>query len=209
MSIIEYLESDHPAGFVGLRVIVVVKGNYRQKYFKYRESGEYLPDQEIQRLKQCAADLEKKWQNEQAANLASVYQECKEVKINSIYTTGVKGVKMKFLIEKKFREGRMKTYYTPIFDVYGSTQGRRFFKKFNIITLQYSNAWQKAVNFYAEHKGIIQPSHLINREPPVEKFLIIAQTLNQQGHKIPNRRLPLELWGKKQILDHAMEVQTG
>jgi hypothetical protein len=120
-------------------------------------------------------------------------------KVSSVYSTGVRGIRMKFIIEKRTRAGELRTYYTPVFIVYGSNNNKRFCKNFNIITQGYQSAWAYAVLYYAINKNLTDPNSLLERLPPVEKFMIIIKDMHKSGHKVPKRRLPVELWNNSQV----------
>ena len=117
----------------------------------------------------------------------------------SIYSTGVRGIKMKFITEKRIRAGELRTYYTPVFIVSGSNDNKRFGKKFNILTQGYQSAWSYAVLYYAMNKDLTDPNNVLERLPPVEKFMIIIKEMRKTGHKVPKRRLPVELWNNSQV----------
>ena len=124
---------------------------------------------------------------------------------NSAYVTGVSGIKMKFVRHvkrrasraKKAKPGRKKIYtsiiYTPYFVVSGSSEGKKYIRKFNIKTLGFDLAWVKAVTYLAEKKDIKQYSHLLSKKPSVDQFRLILTWQNNQGYDIPENRLPNEL----------------
>jgi len=74
-----------------------------------------------------------------------------------------------------------------------SPNGKRYAKTYNIIRYGYDMAWFKAIEFYAEQKGMSSYSHLLKRKPPVEQFYIIHKYQESMGHDIPLARLPAEL----------------
>lgn len=190
MSIREYLQGEHNAGFIGLRIVVKVGSDYRQKYFSFRNKSE----EEKEKLKKTAQAINSEWNMERTLTQSIKERECKEIRrTSSAYTTGVSGVKMKFVRYHKFRAGEKRAYYTPYFKVSGSTKNVRFDKLFNIKQLGYDMAWHKAVMFYAEKKGMSSYSHLLERKPPVEQFYVIYKYQVSLGHEIPLRRLPNEL----------------
>ena len=120
--------------------------------------------------------------------------DCREKRrVSSAYTTGVSGIKMKFISTSKSKLDNNKRYYTPYFLVSGSTNGKRFIKPFNIIRFGYDMAWLKAVSYYAEQKRLSNFDHLLKRKPPVEQFYVIYNHQRSLGHDIPLRRLPTEL----------------
>ena len=194
MSIYKYKEGDHKSGFIGFRVAVKVGDDYRQKYFNLRKATQ---KSEIIEAEKAAKKLNTEWNFERELIANQRKLECKEAKnyASSIYNTGVLGIKMKYSANSKKKVGRKKPkkYYTPVFMVSGSTNSKKYFKQYNILTQGYDWAWMKAVQFYAEEKGIKHFSHLLERKPPVEKFIVIHRYVCGQGHDIPLSRLPNEL----------------
>ncbi len=193
MSIYEYKKGDHKAGFIGWRVAVLVGDKYCQKYFNIRK---VTNEEELNAIEKEAKSLDAKWNFERKLISDQKKLECKEKRshASSIYNTGISGIKMKFGASGGGVRGKKgRKYYTPFFLVSGSTNNKRFIKNFNIITNGYDWAWMKAVKYYADEKGIEHYSHLLERKPPVEKFIVIRRYSCSLGHDIPLRRLPKEL----------------
>jgi len=190
VSIREYLPGEHNAGFIGLRIVVKVGSDYRQKYFSFRNKT----DEEKEALMNTAKRINAEWNMERTLTQSIKERECKEIRrTSSAYTTGVSGVKMKFVRYHKFRAGEKRAYYTPYFKISGSTNNVRFDKLFNIKQLGYDMAWLKAIMYYAEQKNMSSYSHLLERKPPIEQFYVIYKYQVSLGHEIPLRRLPNEL----------------
>ena len=205
VTIREYVENEHPAKFIGLRVVVKVGSDYRQKYFSFKSkkySKTLLNDKEVENIRQEAKALNNTWNMERNFTQTMKERECKEKRrSSSAYTTGVSGIKMKFAAygrhtPNKQPKEKQKTYYTAVFKVSGSTNNTRFDKSYNINALGYDMAWLKAVMYYAKQKNLSSFDHLLKRKPPVEQFLIIYKHQCAQGHDIPLRRLPEEIDSK-------------
>lgn len=197
MTIREYVENEHPAKFIGLRVVVKVGSDYRQKYFSFKSkkySKTLLNDKEIESVRQEAKVLNNSWNMERNFTQTMKERDCKENRrASSAYTTGISGIKMKFAAYGRKHTGIPTKYYTAIFRISGSTKGVRFDKTYNINSIGYDMAWLKAVMYYAEQKSLSSFDHLLKRKPPVEQFLIIYKHQRTQGHDIPLRRLPEEI----------------
>jgi len=190
MTIREYQRGEHKGGFIGLRVVVNVDRQYRQKYFAYKGATD---EKVLAEIRKKAETLNAEWNMERNFAQSKKNLECKEHRrISSAYTTGISGIKMKFVASSKSRSGET-TYYTPIFKISGSTDGVRYDGSYNIARLGYDMAWLRAVMYYAEQKSISNYGHLLKRKPPVEQFLVIYKYQNSQGHNIPLRRLPSEI----------------
>lgn len=191
MSIREYKRGEHKGGFIGVRVVVKVGDDYRQKYFGFRNAA---TKEARDKLRQQARELNAKWNMERELVQSRKERECREKRrVSSPYTTGISGIKMKFAASTKKRAGEMRKYYTPYFIVSGAHQTKRFDKRFNIKRMGYDLAWFKAVEFYASNKGISNYSHLLERKPPVEQFFVIYKHQSALGHGIHIGRLPSEL----------------
>jgi len=190
MTIREYELGEHKSGFIGLRVVVKVGDDYRQKYFNFKKATTL---KKRDALRKEAKELNGIWNMERTLVQDKKNNESKEKRrVSSAFTTGVSGVKMKFMHTSKPRNPKKK-YYTPYFVITGSTQGKRYAKNYNIMRLGYDIAWFKAIEYYAEQKGMNSYSHLLKRKPPVEQFYIIHKYQESMGHDIPLARLPAEL----------------
>ncbi|HFD12666.1 MAG TPA: hypothetical protein ENJ32_09385 [Crenotrichaceae bacterium] len=202
MPIYRYEQDEHPGKFIGLRVAVSISGELKQRYFSFTHNGQRLPQQEIDTLEQQAKEQEIVWKQEQDKYTRKLFKLCKEKGASPLYSTSVRGIKMKFIIKRKSVNGKIKQYYTPMFVVSGSNNYKRFQKNFNILTLGYDQAWAHAIFFYITKKGLDNPDQLMKRQPPVEKFMVIYKYLVNQKHQIPKERLPVEIWENKDLLKH-------
>ena len=190
MTIREYRYGEHKSSFIGLRVVVRVGQDYRQKYFNFRKAN---TNEDLDALRKEAKELNGIWNMERILIQDKKNKDSKERRrSSSAFTTGVSGVKMKFTHTFKPRNPKKK-YYTPYFVITGSTDGIRYAKTYNIIRYGYDMAWFKAIEFYAEQKGMSSYSHLLKRKPPVEQFYIIHKYQESMGHNIPLARMPAEL----------------
>lgn len=198
MPIYRYNEGEHGGGFIGLRVAVFVNKELKQKYFSFIVDGSQVSLDEEKWIEEKAIQLEDSWKYQQKASAEKRHNQAQE-QVSSIYSTGVRGIRMKFISIKRKRAGELKTYYTPVFIVSGSNNNKIFGKSFNIITQGYQSAWTYAVLYYAINKNLTDPNSLLERLPPVEKFMIIIKTMHSSGHQIPKKRLPVELWNNSQV----------
>ena len=198
MPIYKYEEGEHGSGFIGLRVAVMVNNELKQKYFSFLVRGKNISAAQEEHIKKQALELDERWQFSKRAAQEKRLNQAKEHK-SSVYATGVRGIRMKFIIEKKIRAGERRTYFTPKFIVTGSNDNIKFGKNFNILTQGYNNAWTNAVLYYAMNKNLTNPDALLERVPPVEKFMIIIKYMNKLGYKVPKKRLPVELWNNSQV----------
>ncbi len=188
MSIREYLEGEHKAGFIGLRVVVNISGTYKQKYYSFKK----LSEEQITKKRAEAESINNEWNMQRKLAVFKNNKDSKERRrTSSAFKTGVSGIKLKFIVNNK--ANNPKKYYTPVFVVDGSEKSVKFCTHMNILTLGYDMAWIKAVEYYAEKKGIHSTSHLHRRKPPVEQLLVAKKHQESLGHVIPNRRMPKEI----------------
>ena len=61
MSIREYKQGEHKSNFIGLRVVVLVGGDYRQKYYNFKKAGS---DSEKAAMFEDAKALNTQWDKE-------------------------------------------------------------------------------------------------------------------------------------------------
>jgi hypothetical protein len=195
MAVYTYSEGEHPGKFIGCRVQVMVDKEPKQAYFSFNHFADLTREQ----VKEKAELLNTQWMIEQQQIINKRHQSCHEIRVtDNLYTTGVRGIKMKFTWVT--RGIKAKRHYTPHFIVQGKNQNGRFQKKFNIITQGYQNAWILAILYYAMRKDITEPQILVKRMPPPEKFLIIHKIMTENGHDIPKNRLPIDVYRK--LKDH-------
>jgi len=196
-----------------IRVAVSVGGRLRQKYF-HPKTSEALDKDRIE-----AKKLDSGWKFEANMIASQKNRERSEKRRNSAYVTGVGGIKMKFLVNTKYRhkrgdpsgKKRKISYYTPAFVVSGSQDNKLFCRHFNIKTQGFDMAWFNAVNYLCKVKCISNNDQFLRKKPPVEQFQVIMEWQRSQGHNIPEHRLPDEILDgehKKSILvDTAAEAK--
>ncbi len=175
MPVYTYKEGQHSSGFVGIRVVVGGVKKQKQKHYSFKKASP--KKQKI--LEERAKKLEVKWQ---------------QLQQKSCYSTGVRGIRMNFIIIRKVIANKERNYYTPVFAVSGQSDGKNFCKRFNIIKHGYKQAWENAVRYYANKKGFSDYDNLTEPLPPMKNFLNIVKIMHRTGgHKVPDKRLPLEL----------------
>jgi len=196
-------EQNSPPNYVGVRVAVMVNKQLRQKWYTFRISGGFIPDEEQERIRTEAQALEKEWMLEKNLYSGIRLREAKEEPQNSAYVTGIAGIKMRYIKQTKKRYSKAKkpgpkklltyVFYTPSIIVNSSHKKEKFIKQFNVLTRGYDMAWYAAVSYLAEKKGISSFDHLLARKPPVQQWILIRDWQNKNGYEIAERRLPKEL----------------
>lgn len=102
------------------------------------------------------------------------------------HSSGVSGILVTYVQDRKFRAGRQVTYYSPAFRVHGSKNGRVFHKSFRL-SRGYEKAWWEAVEFYAKERGLPYWSHLKGRVPDPDLFRRLRLKMRRKGPDIPIR----------------------
>lgn len=195
-----YQEGDHAGGFIGIRVAVKVGGELKQKYYNFRFNRKAFISLEEERLLLLDAQkLEQQWLKKKKIALTERQAKAEETTRKSKpMRTGVRGVLLTYARDKKFRAGEWRIYYSPVINVNGMHNKDRFFKTFRIMAQGYSEAWNKAVIFYAKNKGIKFYSHLLKRKPDISQFEVARVHLNKsRNYDIPNMGDKLILADKK------------
>ena len=203
MTVYTYDYGEHGGGFVGLRVAVMVEGKLHQRYFSvHSRKSERFSDEVITTLTRQAHQLNDQWVAEKTRSIEKRKQDCQEIRVtDNLYTTGVRGIKMKYVVYKRGSKKKSQClYYTPMFVVSGAHNGKRFQKKFNILSQGYTNAWTFAVLYYAMQKNLPEPGQLTKRLPPVEKWILIHADWLKKGHHVPKQRLPVEV--RRDLIKH-------
>ena len=192
MSIYEYNEGDHPGGFLGLRVTVSINGNVKQKYFRFKKNHhEYISLVEEKALRKKAAKLHNEWMKLQKQAQAEAKKvEYFKHKRQSVYNTGIQGISMRFIIDKKWRQNQWKIYYTPAFRIQGMENKKKYLKTFYITDKSYSDAWIEAVIYFCKVKNIDDISPFLEKIPDKNRFKEIRRYMIKQGHNIPLSKLP-------------------
>ncbi len=145
---------------------------------------------EIWELRLEADALDRKWIIESQIKAEQKLNQAREVRPSTPYFTRVKGIKMKFIVDKK-RGG--KHWYTPVFIVQGSHNNVRYVKTFRILKWGFKKAWEQSVQYYCGKKGIHKIGPLLSRAPDVRQFAIIYRYQTGRGWKIPLEKMPAEL----------------
>ncbi len=152
-----YRKDEHKAGFIGIRVAVMVNSKLMQKYYSFKST-----DQSEDEILSSAKSLHAKWMMEK--NLASSKRDIasKELRrVSSPFSTGIKGIKFRI------------SHKTCYFYVQGMTNNIRFHKNFSINKHGYEMAWFKACEFLQKNKDY-SLFDTIYKNIPVKERLLIA-----------------------------------
>ncbi len=114
-----YDEGDHPAGFVGVRVVVSFPDKpSKQKYFNFwdREKAKWVSKKREKELIKEATDLEAEWKKESAQELKEkrLKPGCKSNALRQI----AYGLTWQFKVERKNRRQREEVYVYPTFSLF-------------------------------------------------------------------------------------------
>lgn len=173
MAIRKYAPGEHPEGFVGLRVVASVAGEYRQKYF----STTGLTGVHLQIVETQAAMLEQEWK---AESLWCQYQQFVTTShplAQPCRGVGVHGITAQFKQASSnwhagFRVGLGR----------GVSPGEFMFKD-----MLYSEAWRSAVTLWANHNKVLPEDleRVLNNPPPPEQFKQLRRQMISEGREIP------------------------
>jgi len=173
-----YQAGDHPTGYIGLRVTVMVDGDYKQKYLNTRHCA-YQDDRcpAFRRLK-LEADLQNAtWLTESAW---SQYQ--RSVTSNHSTTkpcrgTGVHGLLLSLFLDR--RDNWQARFLVN--DPEGLTEEVTFFD------LGYTDAWHAAVDRWARLNSILAEDvdRVRANMPPPTQFRDLRRQMNSEGYDIP------------------------
>lgn len=179
MAVMFYDKGDHPAGFIGFRVVRTVgtEEDYRQKYYG-------LSEYSYQRAESLAHKQDEAWALEAEAVL-------KDARINKIRGPGgshiiANGLRAAYLVENKDRGGEVRTYINPAFLVKIPGHGKSD-KAFRIGKAGYRQAYAKAVVFFCKTHDYDNQmrKELLDKIPPPSVFLDdLAQNLRENGHEV-------------------------
>lgn len=195
MALYVYNDGDHPAGFIGVRVVWTVDGQYLQKYFNFRtrDKKAFVSRCEEKALIEQAKDLERRWQ-QQSARIQ--YQRLlTENHANTLPFQGLGFTGITLMIHRDadyrriFHRPLKKAdfpYFTPGFRVARTKTQRDLF--FNIHKLGLDRAWRDAVNCWAKRNGVKPKDKqriLTEKRPSRDQFKQLRRHLNKQGWDIP------------------------
>ena len=156
-----YQKDEHKAGFIGIRVAVMVNSKLKQKYFSFKST-----DKSEDEILSSAKMLHAKWMMEK--NLASSKRNIasKETRrVSSPFSTGIKGIKFRI------------SYNTCYFYVQGKTDDIRFNQNFSINKYGYEMAWFKACEYLQKHKDYPLFDTIYKNKPAQERLLIAFRYL--------------------------------
>lgn len=176
MAVIEYKKGEHPQGLIGYRVARTLGSDSQRKEYFFSTSVHGSKAEELARAK-----------DRELAELAQKNRRLNSLKRKSPYQFAT-GFCAKILVERKVRGGETRTYFCPAFCV--SHDGRD--KAFRIPKLGFSGAWGKAVNYFAESRGLNgnEALSLLARKPDKSVFTgTLLQKTQSRGHKLTPKRL--------------------
>lgn len=172
-------EITEPGGARRLRVAVGVDGKLRQKYFTLSNNRKKASEEDEDKVLKKAQKLNEKWEKEkQKAALQRAMEATTTKRGESVYDTGVRGLKMVWVAKKR----PTSTHYRPAFRVHvseGHTQQ-------GVLSVGHKKAWKLAVKKYCELKGFKKNSHLIERMPDKSRWEELRKYYNEElGWDIP------------------------
>lgn len=183
MAVIEYLEGDHPGGFIGIRAVTTLGScdQYRQAYFPYRD---YSPP-----LAQALADkLNEQWRQQAAAHRSATWLTKRPARAGLGWLAT--GLRADLLRENKIRGGERRMYFAPAFVVDRRKDlqdvPRREFRVNVPDGKTLEDAFNAAVSHYAcvRRLTIGEQAELLSRQPLPDIFVQLAIKLGMKDYSI-------------------------
>ena len=187
MTVIKYEEGEHGGGFCGYRVVTTVGSDaaYRQQYYSFNHYGETA-------AKRLAHALNQKWR----ADAERILEIRETLAVCTLNTKGrpnniVRGLRAAIAVDKKYRHGALRMYFTPGFFVkipgYGKSD-----KLFRITKWGYKNAYVKAATMYSELHNLDTATSLalLAKQPKPSLFLTyLLPQLRARGYVLTTKRM--------------------
>lgn len=155
MSIFDYTKKNHPAGFVGYRVSIMVEGDHKQKYFS---TNGMTASERLSKYVQ-ARELEKTWIKDKEKAMQKFRNEAAPTK-RSTRATGVRGISIGYVYSPD-KKGNKRAYKHLRYIVQGSHFKEVFHGTFPVT----EKGWKDAVKFLAKNKNLTRWKHLLERNP--------------------------------------------
>jgi len=186
MGILRYAVGHHAGGFIGYRVTRTIGSNkdHRTRYFSEKKLGwkEALRQAELQDEKWAKAALLKR----RSMRVIAV-NESKKTGSKSIIVDGFRAI---IEVDRAFRAGEYRTYFSPGFQVWGLSTKIPFF--FRIKKLGYRCAYIKAAEKYSDIHELSANSRLalVAKMPDRSLFTgFLRKRLASNGHRLTIKAL--------------------
>lgn len=172
MSITVYNDGDHPAGFIGIRVSVMVELDHRQKYFSFRNKQSrtgFVTTATENQLMREARELEGKWLIEQAEREKSrkvLTRDC----VNDSSATAVPNLLCTFY--PRHRRGLPPQSYTLKLYYFISTTNERWHRSRVVNHIEsLEPTWREMTRSLAKARGLSRAPASWNKKIPDIDFL--------------------------------------
>ncbi|KXS55294.1 MAG: hypothetical protein AWU57_280 [Marinobacter sp. T13-3] len=201
MGVKYYGPGDHPAGFIGFRAHRVWSDKKPQEYFSTRKAKiQDESDPHFLYQKKLAYYTDAQWEVE-----SLWYQYQKFVTTNNKLTHPYRGVGVHSLIMTFARWND--TDLAPCFQVFvtGKKSASRSYKRFYLRHHLFSEAWELAVNAWAEENEILEEDRVrvLNNPPSPEQFKDLRRHMNEnEGYDIPVEALRPVFREQREALQH-------
>ena len=172
MTVYDYRNAPHPGGSRGIRVVRMVAGEFRQRWFA---GTQYDYDR--------ACRLDARWEREQRASqrqtIAGQVTESRRT-IEAPTATAFIGIRMQFSHEASGR-------WVPAFKVaIDSRDGRATTRRITPTTRTLAEAWADSTLILAGYRGLKRrPAGWRNAVPTWEAFEVLRRWRNERGDAIP------------------------
>lgn len=188
MANIYYGPGDHPAGFIGYRVVVAYDDNYLQKYFSTSSCDRQDVSDEYFRLQKLRAERQElDWEIQSLEHQYTRFVTTSHPGAREHAGVGVHGLTARFFVDKRGKWQAAFAVSQPTSD----REARVGPKLFPFATTLYSKAWEKAVACWAKNYKIRKKDveRVLANPPPAEQFKHLRQEMNEDGLDVPIKAL--------------------
>jgi hypothetical protein len=198
MPVYVYEKGDHPGGFIGIRVVVSVMDDYRQKYFSFKTHN--VPEArgwEFEELIGRAMRLDERWERDRRRTIKQVKMSKNFAVTKPHRGVGFMGITL-FITKRKKpkyvkRENGLVIYYSYSLGFKVSkSAGEKSDNRFCVGNIcSYEQAWKKAVNHWAKtrNRSVTDRRKALAAMPSPEQFELMRKHMNRNGAEIPKSAL--------------------
>lgn len=184
MAVYVYEPGEHPAGFVGVRVIRRNSLINRQRYLSFKDNGKLLNKRQQKQLIAQGHELDRRWANEYQSLLNTTRIGNKYCNVKPCRESGIYGITLQIAMGRKPSGNR---YAYPGFRV-ARGRGTNGQKHFGILAHGYGDAWRRAVDQWAEVYAIDREmkTKALRLIPEPQLFANLIARMEYEKHDLPD-----------------------
>ncbi|OZG72007.1 hypothetical protein BTA51_18590 [Hahella sp. CCB-MM4] len=178
MSITRYLPGEHPSGFSGWQVAVVISGKHHQRYLSDQPPSLVSTETWCQYQELKARIIELKLKRRLAVRQYFQFIRSEDLRTKPARRVGVRGISAD--IQSKSGEWRCG------FKVSGGSESAASFFEISSET-SFTEAWESAIDCWGHRFGIREKDCALKKSsaPPMEIFKNLRRILNEEGSDVP------------------------